>query len=273
MRTEYFIVIVQVLVVLSYASTEEEVFCDNLRNALKCKEEASPIICITRISIGQNGEQYCPLVSLPSSHKVDKCTKDVVKNYIFGQCNGLERECVAFNRTSEISKYCDKALKYVKLYYSCVSLRSKCETLPQMPNSKPLPTYPGVMMASKANISDQISPTKTAQTLEINEQKNSTQRPSEIPAKTASGSGYETQQNSSISLPGPTSRAANSRKKSKTCSPTTRSATKVSLTQKTSLTTPSSDGRNAGQSVFGIDLSSKFHVLIVLAFFSFSPAP
>ena len=143
-----------------------------------------------------------------------------------------------------------------------------------MPNSKPLPTYPGVMMASKANISDQISPTKTTKTLKINEQKNSTRRPkspNEIPAKTASGSGYETQQNSSISLPGPTSRAPNSRKKSKTCSPITRRATTVSPTRKTSSTTLSSDGRNTGQSVFGIDLAVKFYVVVVLAFFSFSP--
>jgi hypothetical protein len=88
---------------------------------LKCKDGANTTICIEfeSISIGQTGEMFCSEVSLPPLPKINHCNEAVVKNYIFERCNGKERECMPFYRTSEISQSCRNTLKYVILHYSC----------------------------------------------------------------------------------------------------------------------------------------------------------
>ncbi|CAB3986632.1 Hypothetical predicted protein [Paramuricea clavata] len=264
-------VVIQVLVVLSSIDTakaEDFVACDNFINNMTCTGEKA-MICIKSIDqIGTSGRYMCPEV--PDATPNSNCSVELVKKYIFEKCNGETKDCILFEKNTDISPYCERAFKFVVMSYDCVSSPSECSTLESpkeetTTTTEPLPLLSNDMMAQKIKLPTTISPTKATKTPTMNENKNSTSRLGEIPATTALEPGDEILRNFSSSVPMPTSHAPNSRKKFKTCARKTTSTTiaTVSSTTGVSSTKPSIVERNAGHSVLNTCFPLKFYVMVV----------
>ena len=102
---------------LVIADADDYVACDDSENVLKCENPPNALICIEAITSGINNSHFCPMVS--ESIPNNNCTSEDLKQYINAKCNGKMGECFLFKRITEFSQHCEKAVKYIALYFKC----------------------------------------------------------------------------------------------------------------------------------------------------------
>lgn len=102
---------------LIFADGSNYVACDGSKNVLKCADPTNAIICIETISSGISSRHICQMV--PEGIPNKNCTSGDLKQHINGKCNGKKGKCILFKRITEFSKYCERAVKYIALYFKC----------------------------------------------------------------------------------------------------------------------------------------------------------
>ena len=102
---------------LVIADADNYMACDDSKNVIKCENPPNTLICIEAVNSGTSGSHLCQKVQevIPNNN----CTSEDLKQYINAKCNGKMGECFLFKRITEFSQYCEKAVKYIALYYKC----------------------------------------------------------------------------------------------------------------------------------------------------------